>query len=222
MPTLEQIQEKIAKLQVQAEHLFVKKSQAALEQIRALMRDHGLTSKDIEHGNTATRSGLTSKQRTLSALASESAVKAKALPKYQHPKTGATWTGHGRAPSWIVEARDRNKFLLPTEAATEDAGEPGKADKGKSKAKERSNAPKSAKKGSRLKGPQPPMYRDPLSGATWSGRGRAPAWLGSDRTSFLIGTEADAATQVNDKSAISTKGAIAIKKTKSRLPAAEQ
>jgi len=32
----------------------------------------------------------------------------------------------------------------------------------------------------------PPKYMDPKTGATWSGRGRAPAWLGKNRTRFLI------------------------------------
>jgi len=32
----------------------------------------------------------------------------------------------------------------------------------------------------------PPKYRDPKTGATWSGRGRAPAWLGKNRKRFLI------------------------------------
>ncbi|AXV99230.1 DNA-binding protein (plasmid) [Ralstonia solanacearum] len=36
------------------------------------------------------------------------------------------------------------------------------------------------------KGALPPMYRDPKSGATWSGRGRAPAWLGKNRDRYLI------------------------------------
>jgi DNA-binding protein H-NS len=32
-----------------------------------------------------------------------------------------------------------------------------------------------------------PKYRDPESGATWTGRGRAPRWLdGRDRTQFEI------------------------------------
>ncbi|WP_080404607.1 H-NS histone family protein [Burkholderia ubonensis] len=32
-------------------------------------------------------------------------------------------------------------------------------------------------------------YRDPVSGAVWSGRGRAPRWIaGRDRESFLIET----------------------------------
>ncbi|SIT67114.1 DNA-binding protein H-NS [Burkholderia sp. b13] len=32
-----------------------------------------------------------------------------------------------------------------------------------------------------------PKYRDPQTGATWSGRGRAPAWInGKNRNRFLI------------------------------------
>jgi DNA-binding protein H-NS len=35
--------------------------------------------------------------------------------------------------------------------------------------------------------PAPPLYRDPKTGATWSGRGRQPRWLeGHDRDEFLI------------------------------------
>ena len=35
--------------------------------------------------------------------------------------------------------------------------------------------------------PVKPKYRDPVSGKTWSGRGRIPAWIaGKDRTAFLI------------------------------------
>ncbi|MFP4895673.1 H-NS family nucleoid-associated regulatory protein [Paraburkholderia sp. EG304] len=33
----------------------------------------------------------------------------------------------------------------------------------------------------------PPKYRDPRTGATWSGRGRVPRWMdGQDRADFLI------------------------------------
>lgn len=33
----------------------------------------------------------------------------------------------------------------------------------------------------------PPKYRDPLSGATWSGRGKTPAWInGADRSQYAI------------------------------------
>jgi len=38
------------------------------------------------------------------------------------------------------------------------------------------------------KGPHPAKYLDPKTGATWSGRGPAPAWLAAvkDRTRFLV------------------------------------
>lgn len=35
--------------------------------------------------------------------------------------------------------------------------------------------------------PLPPKYRDPKTGATWSGRGKAPSWIaGKKRERFLI------------------------------------
>lgn len=37
-------------------------------------------------------------------------------------------------------------------------------------------------------GKVPPKYRDPVTGQTWTGRGKAPRWIdGKDRTQFLIG-----------------------------------
>ncbi|CAG2160642.1 H-NS histone family protein [Cupriavidus numazuensis] len=35
----------------------------------------------------------------------------------------------------------------------------------------------------------PPKYLDPKTGRTWSGRGRAPAWLGNNPKRFLIAEE---------------------------------
>jgi DNA-binding protein H-NS len=39
---------------------------------------------------------------------------------------------------------------------------------------------------SRKTGDLPPKYRDPKTGKTWTGRGRAPAWIGKRREKFLI------------------------------------
>lgn len=40
-------------------------------------------------------------------------------------------------------------------------------------------------------------YRDPVSGATWSGRGRAPHWIaGKDREQFLMDQHAAARAMV--------------------------
>ncbi|WP_254610410.1 H-NS family nucleoid-associated regulatory protein, partial [Burkholderia aenigmatica] len=34
-----------------------------------------------------------------------------ATPKYQDPKTGKTWSGRGREPSWI-KGKKRDRFLI--------------------------------------------------------------------------------------------------------------
>jgi DNA-binding protein H-NS len=49
-------------------------------------------------------------------------------------------------------------------------------------------AVKVAKRKPPFKGPQPPKYADPNTGATWSGLGKPPAWIAgaNDRTPFLI------------------------------------
>src|SRR5258708_24851337 len=53
MPTLEQIQAKLEKLQVQAEALIAKRAQSVLNDIRKLMDEHGLTTADIDaHSST--------------------------------------------------------------------------------------------------------------------------------------------------------------------------
>jgi len=124
-------------------------------------------------------------------------------PKYQHPKTGATWTGHGRAPAWLAEAKERSKFLIVSSADVGRAASNGNASKAKTAAKKASKAVAGAvaHKGQR-KGPQPAKYLDPKTGATWSGRGPAPAWLAAakDRTKFLIAGAAAVASETSTAS----------------------
>ncbi|MEM5340064.1 H-NS family nucleoid-associated regulatory protein [Paraburkholderia azotifigens] len=85
-------------------------------------------------------------------------------------------------------------------------------------------AKKRAKAGNYVMGPQTPKYRDPKSGATWSGRGRAPAWLSGakDRSKFLI-VDADASGS-GSKAVSSTKATVkqaATKKVKEKALAAK-
>ena len=121
MPTLEQIQTKMKKLQVQADALIAKKAQAAVDQIRKLMLEHGLTTEDIEAKAKAKREGKAASGAAVSAKSSKvsGSLGSKVPPKYQHPKTGATWTGRGSAPAWIADVKDRSKFLI---ASSADAG----------------------------------------------------------------------------------------------------
>ncbi|MDH6147252.1 MULTISPECIES: H-NS histone family protein [Paraburkholderia] len=165
MATLESVQAKIAKLQAQAAAVVARDSARVIGKIRSLMQQHALTIADIE----ASAGKHRGRKHGVTAPAKQEASAA----KYADPKTGATWTGHGRAPAWMANAKDRNRFLI-TGTTAKSATTPQKA----------------RKAGKYVRGPQPPMYQDPKTGATWSGRGRAPAWIASakDRTKFLIAT----------------------------------
>ncbi|CAG9234316.1 hypothetical protein PSP6_630007 [Paraburkholderia tropica] len=186
MATLESIQARIAKLQAQAETVASTKSTAALEKIRDLMHKYSVSVADIE--------AFVGKRRGRKPGQAATAKPAASAAKYLDPKTGATWAGHGRAPAWIANAQDRSKFLVNGAPST------------------RSAASKPAvKPGNYRRGPQPPMYRDPKSGATWSGRGPAPAWLAAakDRTRFLIAKPEGAAQSQSAKKALRTRKAAA-------------
>ncbi|SAL04802.1 histone family protein nucleoid-structuring protein H-NS [Caballeronia calidae] len=173
MATLKDIQSKISKLQAQAEALAKKQTSGVVEKIHELLEKHGLTLSDIEES-------LRNTSRGRKAGTQNSAKNAPGAAKYRDPKTGATWTGHGRAPAWIANAKDRSKFLVDGD-----------------KVVTLSPAKKEPKAGNYVRGPQEPKYRDPQSGATWSGRGKAPAWLASaaDRTAFLINASGAASSE---------------------------
>ncbi|SIO71986.1 DNA-binding protein H-NS [Burkholderia sp. GAS332] len=187
--TLEAVQAKMKKLQAQADALIAKQSSGVIEKIRELMAKHGLTTADID-------AHVGGKQRAMKAVAKTMSKGSAAAVKYRDPKSGATWTGHGRAPRWIAAAKNRDKFLVDGNTATTKP------------------APVSKAKAARnyVRGPQPAMYQDPKSGATWSGRGRAPAWIAEakDRSKFLIagGTKATVATNA----AVVSKTKAAVKK----------
>jgi DNA-binding protein H-NS len=167
MATLESMQAKIKKLEQQAGALIAKQSSGVIEKIRKLMAEHGLTVADID--------GHVGGKRRAKKAAVTSATP---VARYRDPKSGAMWSGHGRAPQWIAAAKNRDKYLVDAGTA---AVKPLPAKEAKSA-------------GAYVRGPQPAMYQDPKSGATWSGRGRAPAWLANvkDRSRFLIAGAADA------------------------------
>jgi DNA-binding protein H-NS len=182
MPTLEQIQAKMKKLQVQADGLIAKKAQAAVDQIRKIMLAHGLTTEDIEAKAKAKREAKAA-NGTASKVNGKvpGGLKGGTPPKYRHPKTGATWTGHGRAPAWIADAKDRSKFLI-------DGADVSTVSQAKAALKKAAAVAGAVGHRGQRTGPQPAKYLDPKTGATWSGRGPAPVWLAAakDRTKFLI------------------------------------
>ena len=70
----------------------------AIRTVQALVAEFDLTSADV-FGNA--RTDKKADKRTGRKVA----------PKYRDPATGKTWTGRGRAPTWL-EGKDKQKYLI--------------------------------------------------------------------------------------------------------------
>lgn len=93
MTSYQELKAKIAELEQQAEELRRSERRGAIQQIRELMQNHGVTLQDLEEG-TKKRPG---KDRSPVAA------------KYRDPESGKTWTGRGRAPLWL-KGRSKGNF----------------------------------------------------------------------------------------------------------------
>ena len=105
MPTLEAIETKIRRWQEQAEAIRAKKASATLDRIVELMQSGGVTVADIEAHLGSEKRGVKTSKKTPTGTAAVAA-------KYMDRKTGATWSGRGRAPAWIASAKNRDRFLV--------------------------------------------------------------------------------------------------------------
>jgi DNA-binding protein H-NS len=112
MVTLDSIKVKIAKLEKQAAAIAEKQSSIGLGKIRELMHKHGLSVADIE-SFVGKKRGRKPLAKTANGAAKSAGRETKPVaPKYADPKSGATWSGRGRAPAWIKDVKDRTRFLI--------------------------------------------------------------------------------------------------------------
>lgn len=95
MPSYKELLAQKQKLEEQMEAVRLKELEQVVAQVKQIIADYGLTAEDI---------GLASKGKA-------KARRATVAPKYQDPKTGATWTGRGRAPAWIA-GKNYERFLI--------------------------------------------------------------------------------------------------------------
>ncbi|MBA9848509.1 MULTISPECIES: H-NS histone family protein [Ralstonia] len=93
MATYKDLLAQKAKLEEQLEVARQVELATAIQQVRQIVQEYGLTAEDL---------GLATKTKKRKGMA--------VAPKYMDPKTGATWSGRGRAPAWIGKNRDR--FLI--------------------------------------------------------------------------------------------------------------
>jgi DNA-binding protein H-NS len=94
MPTYKELLQQRELLEQQINAARVTENAAAIEKVKTLVADFGLTAEDIF---------ASSKPRVKSG--------AKVAPKYRNSATGDTWTGRGKPPKWI-QGQDRDQFLI--------------------------------------------------------------------------------------------------------------
>lgn len=105
MTTYADVKKQIAQLEKKAADLRKVEVAKVVANIREQMAKYELTVDDIAPAKAA--------QRGKKAQATK--VKVGKPAKYMDPKTGKTWTGHGKAPGWIAAATKagrRDDFLI--------------------------------------------------------------------------------------------------------------
>lgn len=121
MATLSAIRKQIKRLEAEAERITKQEMSGAISKIKSLMSDFGIT---MEH-----LSGKSAPAAAKRAASEKVASKKRAgvgVARYADPKTGKTWTGFGRAPAWIADAKDRDAFLIGSAVAEPGAAAPAK------------------------------------------------------------------------------------------------
>lgn len=96
MATYKELKQQMAELQVQLTAARQAEFQMVLEDVRTKVAEYGFTEREI-FGRRSGRGHVP-----------ESASSA----KYRDPASGATWSGRGRAPRWIKDAKNRDRFLV--------------------------------------------------------------------------------------------------------------
>ena len=97
LATFKELKAQMARLEEQAAVARAAEFEEVLADIRAKVADYGFTERDI-FGR-----GRGRPRKTAAGVLP---------PKYRDPKTGATWSGRGRAPDWIKNAKNRDRFLI--------------------------------------------------------------------------------------------------------------
>ncbi len=99
MPTYKELLAQRTELEQQIAAAREQEVGTAIARIQELMTQYGLCPEDI----VVKRRGR--------KPSSKSAHKTTPVALYQDPKTGKTWSGHGRAPGWIA-GKNRGRFLI--------------------------------------------------------------------------------------------------------------
>ena len=97
MSQYSELKAQIAKLQAQADDARRTEIADVIAMIREKIVEYGLSAQDLGFAAAAKR-GRPPKKAPLP-------------PRYQDPKTGATWSGRGKPPNWIA-GKNRDRYLI--------------------------------------------------------------------------------------------------------------
>ena len=98
MATYQELKAQAEALLKQAEVARRAEIASVVAEIRAKMKEFGITLDDLKGGTKKTK------------------ARAPVAAKYRNPESGKTWSGRGRAPKWLSEeeakGRSREAFLV--------------------------------------------------------------------------------------------------------------
>lgn len=97
MDTLEKLLLQQKEISSRIDQLRDEQKKQGIEEIIAIAQKYQLTPQDII--------------AALGKQKSKAKKRGSVAPKYRNPKTGATWTGRGKAPTWIA-GKNRSQFLI--------------------------------------------------------------------------------------------------------------
>src|SRR3989441_4746025 len=147
MKTYSAIKAEIAKLEKQAEALRKTEVAGVIARIKEAVAAYALTAADLGLGSSAAKA-----TRTSTAKNSKKTSTTIGVAKYRDPKTGKTWTGRGKPPTWIAGVKNRDPYLIEGQAADNASDAPVKRSANGTR-KVRSAAPAPGKpKSARTKG----------------------------------------------------------------------
>jgi len=96
MATYKELLSQIEQLKGQAEEARAVEVATGIAEIKQRMAELGITIDDLTGASRALR-----RRAVLTGVV-----------KYRNPQTGQTWTGKGRTPGWIRDAKDRNALMV--------------------------------------------------------------------------------------------------------------
>ncbi|WP_321887915.1 H-NS histone family protein [Paraburkholderia bannensis] len=97
MPSYKQLTAQLEKLHKEVAAAREKEVEQAIAEIKEKIAEYDITAEEL--GFTSAGAAAARKKTPLPA-------------RYANPKTGETWSGRGRAPSWLAGVKNRDRFLI--------------------------------------------------------------------------------------------------------------